>query len=73
MCCLPSMLFISASSSSSSSSMLLTSLQYVSMVMQQGSEVTEDGLVEEVGRQVVCEGDNILQRDAGSFSPQEVM
>lgn len=34
------------------------------MEMQQGSEVTDDGFgvrVEEVGRQVVCDDDNILQ------------
>lgn len=46
--------------------MLLTSLQKVSMVMQQGSAVTDDGFggrVEEVGRQVMCEDDNILQKE----------
>lgn len=60
------MLFLSVSSSSSpstSSSMLLTSLQSVSMVTQQGSEVGFGGRVEEVGRHVMCEDDNILQKE----------
>lgn len=63
------MLFLSVSSSSSpstSSSMLLTSLQKVSMEMQQGSEASVEGFggrVEEVGRQVMCEDDNILQEE----------
>lgn len=63
------MLFLSGSSSSSpstSSSMLLTSLQRVSMVTQQGSEERVDGFggrLEEVGRHVMCEDDSILQKE----------
>lgn len=41
------------------------------MEMQQGSEVTDDEFVrvEEVGRQVVCEEDNILQERSHADDP----
>lgn len=45
------------------------------MEMQQGSEVTDDGFgvrVEEVGRQVVCDDDNILQEQRNHSDDPDV-